>query len=239
MAAAALRPMMAVAREEAAIVASEASVAARTTMTSEAAAAVRGAGHEVLNPVAVREAAEASAKRAVDMTGESRARARGWWAPRHRAVGTPTVSLIRIRRPARQCQAKAPTKLAQLQLTPAESNIIGILGHAKPPPTPHTPTLSTSTSTVGNTLLAEAGTEATTLTSSTTASTTTTLETTVGQLLEQDMGVTIKEAMTNGAETGAQDLAEQAQEMAKNILNGDVQLNRKVNNAMRAAAQPT
>ncbi len=72
MAAAALRPMMAVAREEAAIVASEASMAARNTVGVEGKAIAREAGAEVLNPVALREAAEANAKRAVEMTGASR-----------------------------------------------------------------------------------------------------------------------------------------------------------------------
>lgn len=63
--------MMAVAREEAAIIASEASMAARNSVGTEAKTVVREAGHEVLNPVALREAAEANAKHAIDMAGAS------------------------------------------------------------------------------------------------------------------------------------------------------------------------
>lgn len=50
----------------------------------------------------------------------------------------------------------------------------------------------------------------------------------VAQMLEADLGVTVREAMTNGAETGMQDVAEQASELAKNVINGNVQLDRRV-----------
>lgn len=69
-AAAAIRPMMALAREEAAIVSSEATMAARSTVATEAAAALRATGKEALNPLALREAAESSAKQAVGQAGE-------------------------------------------------------------------------------------------------------------------------------------------------------------------------
>lgn len=74
MAAAAIRPMMAIAREEAAVVTADAAMAARTAVTTEATAAVRAsAGKEILNPVAVRHAAESSAKQALDRAGWCRA----------------------------------------------------------------------------------------------------------------------------------------------------------------------
>lgn len=51
----------------------------------------------------------------------------------------------------------------------------------------------------------------------TTAKTETTV---VGQALEQDIGVTIKEAMTNAGETGLQEIAEQVSEAAKKVIDG-------------------
>lgn len=71
MASVALREMMSVAREEAAIISSEAAMAARASAATEATAAGRAAGHEALNPLAIREAAEASARQAVGTTGMS------------------------------------------------------------------------------------------------------------------------------------------------------------------------
>lgn len=70
MAVAAIRPMMAVMREEAAIITAEAGQAARTTIAEEATNVVRQAGHESLNPLAIREAAEASAQRVMNAGGE-------------------------------------------------------------------------------------------------------------------------------------------------------------------------
>lgn len=71
MAAAALRPMMAAAKEEATILATEASASVRTSVVAEATAAARAGGKEAFNPLAVREAAEASAKQALNTGGES------------------------------------------------------------------------------------------------------------------------------------------------------------------------
>ncbi|KLT43673.1 hypothetical protein CC85DRAFT_311628 [Cutaneotrichosporon oleaginosum] len=177
MAAAALRPMMAVAREEAAVVASEASMAARTTVGTEAKTLAREMGHEVLNPVAIREAAEANAKRALDMT--------------------------------------------------EQPNLFGVLSHAKPS---GTPTLTTSTSTTASTAISETSSALAEHNLLSELGETTINHNTsyVAQLLEADLGVTVREAMTNGAETGMQDVAEQAAELAKNVVNGNVQLDRRV-----------
>lgn len=212
--AAALRPMMAVAREEAAIVASEASAAARTTVTTEATAAVRSAGHEALNPLAVREAAEASAKKTMDMGGELD-EARSCCQPFQRVAAREGALTSASRR---------------VNVLTSESRIFSAPSHAK---TPGTPTLSTSTSTVANTALHEAGAEATNVTA--TASVETSV---VGQMLEQEVGVTVKEAMTNGAETGAQEVAEQASEMLQGMMSGNtLDPQRRVNAAMRAQVQ--
>jgi hypothetical protein len=45
-------------------------MAVRSTVTTEASAAMRQAGHEVFNPLAIREAAEVNARQAVNASGE-------------------------------------------------------------------------------------------------------------------------------------------------------------------------
>lgn len=45
--------------------------------------------------------------------------------------------------------------------------------------------------------------------------------TTVGKLLEKDLGVTVREALTNAGETGAQDVAMQAQEALAALAEGN------------------
>ncbi|RSH80373.1 uncharacterized protein EHS24_008949 [Apiotrichum porosum] len=164
MASVALREMMTVAREEASIMASEGAAVVRATATSEAAVAVRSAGHEALNPVAIREEAAAVAKQ---------------------AIGTN------------------------------ESSLLSMLGRANPG---EVKAISSSTSTVTNTVLSEAGAEASSV--STTSMTVTTETSVVGRVLERDMGVTVKEAMTNAGETGVQETTEQTLEAVQGFFDG-------------------
>lgn len=76
--------------------------------------------------------------------------------------------------------------------------------------------MASSTSTVGNTILGEAGAEA----SATLRETTVTETTVVGKVLEGELGVSVKEAMTNAGETGAQAVTEQAVQVAEAVLDG-------------------
>lgn len=76
--------------------------------------------------------------------------------------------------------------------------------------------MTSSTSTVGNTILGEMGAEA----SATLRETTVSESTVVGKVLEQDMGVSVKEAMTNAGETGVQAVTEQAVQVAEAVLDG-------------------
>jgi hypothetical protein len=96
----------------------------------------------------------------------------------------------------------------------SESSILSSLTHAKPGQA--SSTFTTSTSTVTNSLISEARTEAMTTTTVSTESTV------VGKILENEVGVTVKEAMTNAGETGLQSLAVQSAETATVALEGMV-----------------
>ncbi|BEI91360.1 uncharacterized protein CcaverHIS019_0401800 [Cutaneotrichosporon cavernicola] len=189
MAAAAFRPMFAAAREEAAVIASEASMAARNALGTEAKSAAREAEHEILSPVAIREAAEANAKRNIDM------------AEHH--------------------------------------NVFRNFSHAKvrPGTGPCTPTLTTSTTST-STLLSEASSALAEHNAAHELSQSALRKTNVGHLMESDLGVTVREAMTNGAESGIQDVAEQAAERAKTALNGNLPLDRRFPKAFTNMVPP-
>ncbi|EKD01818.1 hypothetical protein A1Q2_03881 [Trichosporon asahii var. asahii CBS 8904] len=98
-----------------------------------------------------------------------------------------------------------------------EKSLLEAMGRGSPVPG-HvgTPKMTSSTSTVGNTILGEVGAEA----SATLRETTVSESTIVGKVLEQDMGVSVKEAMTNAGETGVQAVTEQAVQVAEAVLDG-------------------
>ncbi|GMK58837.1 hypothetical protein CspeluHIS016_0602790 [Cutaneotrichosporon spelunceum] len=177
MASAAFRPMFAAAREEASIIASEASTVARHAVGSEAKLVARETEHEVLNPVAIREAAEGNAKRNLEMSEQH--------------------SLFRG------------------------------LSHAKRPGTgPCTPTLTTSTTST-STLLSEASSVLAEHHAASELGQTAFHKSNIGHLMESDLGVTVREAMTNGAESGMQNVAEEAAERAKTVLSGNIPLDKR------------
>ncbi|KAK8864128.1 hypothetical protein IAR55_001374 [Kwoniella newhampshirensis] len=150
-----IRTMMSAAREEAAIISTELATAARTAAVEGGVAAERQAVMDVMNPVAVRQAAENSVKEAVGET-----------------------SLL------------------------AEH-----LSHIRPPTT----TLQTTTTTATTTsLTATAG---STITSST--------RTIVTQALEEDLGVTLKEVMSNATQTGLEEQMDQIVDVAKTLAAGN------------------
>lgn len=76
--------------------------------------------------------------------------------------------------------------------------------------------MTTSTSTLGHSILGEAGAEA----SAAMRETTVTESTAVGQVLEGELGVSVKAAMTNAGETGVQAVTEQAVQVAEAVLDG-------------------
>lgn len=76
--------------------------------------------------------------------------------------------------------------------------------------------LTSSTSTVGNTILGEAGAE----TGLVLRESTVTETTAVGQVLEKEMNTSVKEAITNAGETGVQSVTEQAVQVAEAVLDG-------------------
>lgn len=77
--------------------------------------------------------------------------------------------------------------------------------------------MTTSTSSVSNTVLTETGAELANITSTASTSVETSV---VGQVLEHDMGLTVREAMTNAGETGAQEVLMQAQEVVATMVEG-------------------
>lgn len=92
--------------------------------------------------------------------------------------------------------------------------MLSALGKA---PSVGTPTLTSSTSTVGHSVLTETGAEIANVTATANVSVESSV---VGQLLERDVGTTVKEAMTNAGETGAQEVLIQAQEVVTAMLEG-------------------
>ncbi|WVR06689.1 hypothetical protein IAU60_003721 [Kwoniella sp. DSM 27419] len=160
---AAVRTMMAVAREEAAIVTSELAVAARTAVVEGAATAAgaeRNAVMEAMNPMAVRQAAEASVKTA-----------------------------------AEDC-----------------SLLTHHLAHA-----PITGSSSTATALPRSTALtldALSGVGPSTVSTSMTGST----RTMVTQTLEEDLGTTLKEVMSNAMQTGVEEQMDTVAEVAKALV---------------------
>lgn len=105
--------------------------------------------------------------------------------------------------------------LEELRLLRLERSLLESLGRGSPVPG-GTPKMTTSTSTVGNTLIGEAGAEV----SATLRETTVSETTVVGKVLEGELGVSVKEAMTNAGETGAQAVTEQAVQVAEAVLDG-------------------
>lgn len=183
--------------------ASEGAAVVRATATSEAAVAVRSAGHEALNPVAIREEAAAVAKQAIGTNG------RYIWGPR------PLSSRSRGTRTIEEAQPLGFRAGADAFLPFSESSLLSMLGRANPG---EVKAISSSTSTVTNTVLSEAGAEASSV--STTSMTVTTETSVVGRVLERDMGVTVKEAMTNAGETGVQETTEQTLEAVQGFFDG-------------------
>ncbi|WVF69062.1 hypothetical protein IAT40_003836 [Kwoniella sp. CBS 6097] len=150
---AAVRTMMAAAREEAAIITSEVTMAARTAVIEGGVGAERNAVMECMNPVAVRQAAEASVKGA-----------------------------------AEEC-----------------SLLTHHLAHA-PPPTSLQSTTTTTLTSITNTA------------SSSTASTMSSTRTIVSRTLEEDLGTTLKEVMSNAMQTGVEEQMDEVADLAKNLV---------------------
>nr|XP_031857418.1 uncharacterized protein CI109_007197 [Kwoniella shandongensis]KAA5524490.1 hypothetical protein CI109_007197 [Kwoniella shandongensis] len=148
--------MMSAAREEAAILSTELAASARTAAIESggAAAIERQAVMDVMNPVAVRQAAESSVR---EVAGET--------------------SLL------------------------AEH-----LSHIRAPTT----TIQTTTTTTTSTITTTTG---TTLTSSS--------KTIVTKALEEDLGVTLKEVMSNATQTGLEEQMDQVVDMAKTLAQGN------------------
>ncbi|KAL1406741.1 hypothetical protein Q8F55_006145 [Vanrija albida] len=188
--------MMAMAREEAALIATDAAVAARNSLQAEAGAAARAAGAEAalaLNPLAVRTAAEASAKQAMQGT---------------------------------------------------ETSVFQGLTHATPPVPGSAGTITSTTSTVTTTVLAESSAAMATATTTTTTTTTTALSgalrsataevaaaargahperggsTVISQILEAEGSATVKEALSNASETGAEAVGGNVVQIAEALLEG-------------------
>ncbi|WVQ96571.1 hypothetical protein IAU59_003676 [Kwoniella sp. CBS 9459] len=151
---AAVRTMMAAAREEAAIITSEVTMAARTAVIEGGVGAERNAVMECMNPVAVRQAAEASVKGA-----------------------------------AEEC-----------------SLLTHHLAHAPPPTSLQSTTTTTFTSTLTNTA------------SSSSASTMSSTRTIVSRTLEEDLGTTLKEVMSNAMQTGVEEQMDEVADLAKNLV---------------------
>ncbi|OCF35072.1 hypothetical protein I316_03112 [Kwoniella heveanensis BCC8398] len=146
--------MMAAAREEAAIITSEVTMAARTAVIQGGVGAERNAVMECMNPVAVRQAAEASVKSA-----------------------------------AEDC-----------------SLLTHHLAHA-PPPTSLQSTTTTTLTSLTNT--------ASSSTASTMSSSTRTI---VSRTLEDDLGTTLKEVMSNAMQTGVEEQMDEVADLAKNLV---------------------